>query len=121
MKIRKLYEDLNDIKKFSQEEDWEEHEENDEYIFLKNLQTFLNKKSFPKKSTRKFLRMAYELVDQGEISKETLDDYINQEGINSDIVDEIRLKTRKKNKDSASLRGYVDPCGGSSVPWNPGC
>jgi len=85
-----------DIVKFGDfEEDWEEVEKTPDYTFLKALYDFLNKKSYPKKSTRKFLRKAFELVESGEISKDSLDDFIDNENINKKIVKEMKNKFKK--------------------------
>jgi len=82
------------------EEDWEDIEETPDYEFLKNLHKFLTKKSFPKKCTRKFMNSALDFVDKNEISTSSLDDFIDNEGLNKKIVDEV--KRRRGDKISRS-------------------
>ena len=59
------------------EEDWEDIEETPEYTFLKNIYDYLNKNSYPRKSTRKFLRMAFDLIQKGDMTQSALDDFID--------------------------------------------
>jgi len=99
------------------EEDWddEEYENTPEYIFLKNLQSIINKKSYPKKNTRRFIRIAMDMVKNGEISKEDLDNYIENEKINKRIVNEVTQKQKTKKNPYKTVSLSDDPCssGGS--------
>ena len=91
------------------EENWEDIEESPSYTFLKSMHTFLDKKSYPKRSTRKFIRMAMELVSKKEISQADLDYFIENEDIDKDIVKEMKIK---KPSMKSSINSVSDPCGG---------
>lgn len=96
------------------DEDFEEFEfeQTPDYEFLKNLYNFLNKKSYPKKCTRKFLRHAYDFVDKDEISQDSLDKFIKTEDIDKDIVKEIKTKLKKGPRTKTSRDYGDDLCGG---------
>jgi len=113
--------DTPKIQKFDDfEEDFEEYEfeETPDYQFLKNLYDFLMKKSYPKKCTRRFLRDAYDFVNKDEVSQESLDQFIETEGLDKAIVAEMKKKVRKGPKPKGLTGniggGYDDEpsCGG---------
>lgn len=91
------------------EEDWEEVEFNPEYMLLKSLRYMLDQKSYPKRNTRKFLKMAYRLVSRGEISEDDLNEFIENEGVNKKIAEEYKKKKDKPQKGGDV--GWEDDCG----------
>ena len=102
---------MQDIDDF--QEDWEDIEETPEYTFLKDLQILVNSKSKTGKNTRKFLKIAYDLVSQGEISEDALDNYIETAGVDKGIARESKLKYNKpKIKPRKASSGGDDACGG---------
>lgn len=99
--------DINDF-----QEDWEDIEEIPAYTFLKDLQILINSKSKTGKNTRKFLRMAYDLVRQGEISEEELDNYIETSGVDKGIAREAKIKYNKPKIKPRKSSSHDDGCGG---------
>jgi len=90
MKIKKVYEKNVQI---DFDEDWEDIEENPEYIFLKSLYDFMNKGTL--KKTVKFLKIANDLCKMGEISKETISEFVENEGIDKSLVKKSLKKLKK--------------------------
>ena len=105
---------MNDRINFEEDWDAQEFDDDQEYNFLKSLHNLINKKSYPKKNTRKFLRLALDMVKAGEITQKDLDGYIDKENINKDIVREVKAKYKKRKSSSSSSSGDGDPCGHSS-------
>jgi hypothetical protein len=103
--------------------------ETPDYSFLKHLYNFINRKSYPKKNTRKFMKEAIDLVKKGEIDKDVFLFFIENEGLNKKIVDDIKSRNKSffglsgndrgndrvlSNDNDYDSRRVSDPCGTSS-------
>ena len=119
MKIKKFNENGDDVFD-NYDEDWEEIEETPEYVFLRSLHKFADAKAYPKKGTLRFLKKAKSMILTGDIKKETLDLYIENEDLNKNII--IKFKKTKNshirsiinNDDNDDNNRWSDPCGSGS-------
>jgi len=108
---------------FDEFENYDSKMDDPDYKFLLNLYDLINEKSYPKKNTRKFLRTAYKLVDDGEIKKNILDFFIKNESLSSKIVNEIKkkIKREKSKSGNVSWHNYNDSSCGSSSMFKSSC
>jgi len=108
---------MNNVINFDDFENYDSKMDDPDYEFLLNLYDTLNAESHPKKNTRKFLRQAYKLIDDGEIKKEILNYFIKNESLPSKIVTEMK----KKIKNKKSKNYFHSSCGGGGSAYRSSC